>query len=302
MSLKCQLLQTINKHNSGVYAITNGFGDGRILSGSGDRFAVEWSIDTASQTGFAVKTDNGIFSLATDGDLQFLAIGESSGGLRIIDINSKQEKRYFTTHSKGIFKLLFNDEKQQMYSLGGDGMFHVWSVPEFELLRSIPLSEQKLKDAIFDKDKKHLIICGSDGYVRILELEYFNEVQTINAHQTGCNSLALHPTKPLLLTAGRDAHIRFWEIGSWNEQYSIAAHNFSIYSLKFSPDGSVCATASFDKTMKLWDSETFESPLRLDHRNQGHKASVNTVHWDTVTGYLCSGSDDKTIKIWKTHE
>ena len=47
------------------------------------------------------------------------------------------------------------------------------------------------------------------------------------------------------------------------------------------------------------NSLDFARRLRLRNVLEKHQGCVNTVHWDADTGFLLSGSDDRTVVIWK---
>jgi COMPASS component SWD3 len=49
-----------------------------------------------------------------------------------------------------------------------------------------------------------------------------------------------------------------------------------------------------DKLIKIWGSldGKFERTL------EGHTQGISDISWSSDSRYLCSASDDKTIKIW----
>jgi WD40 repeat protein len=60
------------------------------------------------------------------------------------------------------------------------------------------------------------------------------------------------------------------------------------------------ASASRDKTIRIWSAETYELQKSIDkEKYDGHLNSVNKLLWLHSHNYLISGSDDRSIIIWK---
>lgn len=287
-------------HAASVYGIAHGSRNDTIFSAGGDKFAVEWNTTTGEQDSLAVKFENPVFTVSFITGQNLLVAGTAVGGLHIIDIASKQEQHHFTTHRKGIYDLHYIKERKQLFVAGGDGVLSVWSIPDFQLLRKIPLSSEKLRQIAVSDDHGLIAIACSDGTIRLLEPDFFSEIRSINAHTQGATSVAWHPTKPVLMSGGRDAMLKCWNS---REQYecvlSLPAHNFAIYSIVFNSTRQLIATASRDKTIKIWDANTLDNLQRLDVKDGGHTHSVNKLIWkDDV---LISCGDDRKIITWQ-HE
>ncbi len=49
-----------------------------------------------------------------------------------------------------------------------------------------------------------------------------------------------------------------------------------------------------DKTIKIWNALDGKFEMNLE----GHSKGISDVAWSSDSRYVCSASDDKTIKIW----
>ena len=71
-------------------------------------------------------------------------------------------------------------------------------------------------------------------------------------------------------------------------------HSRAVSCLRFSPCGRLLATASLDGTVALLSP----SSLTVIAVLRGHSDGVSDLSWSTESFYLCSASDDRTIRIW----
>lgn len=284
-------------HRGAVYALQGTANPNLFLSASGDGKVVRWDMrmpDQGEQVADALKP---IYCIHFDRERKLLFIGNSEGGLHMVDLAQGEELRHLHAHRLGIFRIipLGND---RIVCSGGDGTISVWKVPNMELERQIPLSDEKLRGLAVNMDGSLLAVASLDGRVHVLNTRDLSTRHTIIAHERGAASVCWHPSKPVLMSGGRDGHLRFWRSDAdFKALQAIPAHRANIYGIAFNPDATLCATASRDKSVKLWDGHTFDALDRLDLKTSGHMHSVNAVHW-CADGTLLSASDDRTIRAW----
>lgn len=285
------------EHTGPIYCLSQGLENGKIVTGSGDRFVAQWNGNTLKQDQFAVKTSKAVYSVFCAHP--YVYIGDAEGGLTIVDAQSGEELKNYNLHKRGVFRILQNPVTGHIYSLGGEGSLAVWQGIDF--IRQIPLSEEKLRAMAISTDGERLFVSGNAGIVHELDTGLFNEVNTIAVGEV-ILSMSLHPSKSILLTGGKDARLRFHHLLQNLEVVrTIPAHNFGIYDIAFNERLNLCVTTSFDKTIKIWDSNTFESPIRLEHESGGHSSSVNSVLWQNEKTFITVGDDRRIIK-WEVYE
>lgn len=299
-------------HRGPVYGLTEALGNEGFYSGSGDGRIVEWRIDRPDEGTLIAEVGQAVFALTLLREEALILVGTEGGGLHVVDVAERQEVQLLKVHDRGIFRMIRTAD-ERILCAGGDGLLSVWSATErrLELVRQIPLSEDKLRDLAISPDGEQLAVASGDGTIRILDTQNFNELHTLHPVPTdassaalpgddsliGIGALAYHPTKPVLISGGKDGQLRVWQV---NEEYrptlAFPAHKGSIYAITFNADYTRCATASRDKSAKIWDAGSFAPLDRLDRAAGGHTHSVNAVLWrDEI---LLTASDDRRILGW----
>ncbi len=284
-------------HRGAVYALDGLGDDHRFLSGSGDGRVVRWDLRSPGTGELLADAVHAIFSLHHDEARKLLLIGNENGGLHVIDLVEREEIRLLQAHQKGIFNILALPG-DRIACAAGDGSLSLWQLPSIELLRRIPLCDDKVRGLAVDPTGAWLAVACGDGSVRVMDTTDLNEHHTLEAHAKGAASVAWHPRKPVLISAGRDGLLSFWRSDDhFRPLRSLPAHRANIYGIRFNADASLCATASRDKTVKLWDGNSFDVLERFDLKAGGHTHSVNAVRWCS-DGSLLSCGDDKRIIRW----
>jgi len=301
MSFEVKKIFQFSGHSSAVYCLEKGQTNQSFFSGSGDHFVAEWNHETLAPEKFSVKLEHSVYSLCFLQAQKTILIGDSAGGMHVLDLEAKKEIRHLILHHNGVFCIRNIQSKGLIVSAGAEGSVCILRNSDYKLMLQIPLSTKKVRKIALNLDESLMAIADGEGMIRIFDTEFFNELHTFFAHEGGASSIAWHPSENVLLSGGKDAHLRFWDAEKdFSMIREIAAHNFNIYDIAFSPNGRWCATASRDKTVKIWDARSFDMPLRLDRKSyMAHQNSVNCLLWCESTGYLISSGDDRMINLWE---
>lgn len=284
-------------HRGAVYALDGTSNPKLFLSASGDGKVVRWDMrmpDHGEQVADALKP---IYCIHHDRERKLLFIGNSEGGLHMVDLAEGEELRHLHAHRLGIFRIVPLG-KERIVCSGGDGTISIWKVPSMELERQVPLSDEKVRGLSVSPDGSSLAIASLDGRVLVLDTHTLSTRYTIDAHERGAASVCWHPTKPVLISGGRDGQLRFWRSDAdFKALQAVPAHRANVYGIAFNPEGTLCATASRDKSVKLWDAASFDPVDRFELKQGGHTHSVNVVQW-CADGTLLSAGDDRRVLSW----
>lgn len=285
----------ISGHAGAIYSCT--FDGTYIYSGSADKFVARWIPEEGVQDKFAIKFEHSIY--AVEWASPYLLVGRSDGGFHVFNTDTRTEEKYFTQHAKAIFSISVNSSKNHCYVADADGIISVWDVNSWELLLYLPLDCGKIRDIVVSSDGSRIAVCAQDGYLRVFDTDTFNEIFTINAHKDGATAACFDGSnKDLLISGGKDAMLRLWDLPSGACLKEVPAHNFAIY--KIMQIGNALITASRDKTVKVFSGD-LQFIKRLDHKEGGHKHSVNDAVQLDGNRFVTCGDDSKMV-IWARSE
>ncbi len=293
-------IATLTGHNASVFALAEGEAKHYVLSGAGDGWIVQWDLINPEVGRLIAKADANIYALCFIKEKQLLIVGDMNGGINWISVNSPEKQKNISHHTKGIFDIQHFDN--QIFSIGGDGIFTKWNVEKQRSVESIQLSNHSLRGMAFSKSRNEIAVAASDRNIYILDSISLSLKTVIeSAHGNSVFSIAYSPDGKKLLSGGRDALLKIWN----TEQNfaciaNISAHWYTINTIIFHPEGHIFATGSRDKTIKIWDAQTHELLKVIDTIKYGcHINSINTLFWSDYNHWLISGSDDRSLMIWE---
>lgn len=307
--LKIRKVHQLTGHNAAIYALVPGPQPGTFLSAAGDGWIVQWSLNDAREGEellghLLAKVDTQVFSLAYLSETNTLVAGDMNGGIHWLNLSEDRPNRHVAHHRKGTYGLVV--AKEELISLGGDGVITRWDILRQSSIESLQLSNQALRSALYRPAAAEWLIGSSDHHIYRLNAEDFSIKEKMTAaHQNSVFCLEEHPAdNDKFFSGSRDALLKVWEIGDKGAPTSLLneqpAHWFTINHLITSPDGKYLLTASRDKTIRIWDTTTYKLLKTLDApRDGGHVNSVNRLLWIPGTSYFVSASDDRSIVVWQ---
>ncbi|MBN4065791.1 WD40 repeat domain-containing protein [Candidatus Amoebophilus asiaticus] len=295
----------LSGHGGAIYTLEQAGAPHLFYSGSSDNVVAEWNLKDLKVQKAVAKLPAKAFSLSYVPEKNLLLIGQSMGGIHIIDLEKKKEIKFLQLHGDTIFDIKYLRRLNYFFALSGDGSLSVWSIDDFSLIKQIKICNYKLRNIDFNAtDTEFALGCG-DGTIRIFDTDSLEEKKVLHGHMENysVNAVKYHPNGLHLLSGSRDAHLKVWDIeNDYEILQSIPGHHYAIYSIAFDSGNKHFATASRDRTIKIWDAAKFEILLRIDKEEyDGHVHSVNKILWNSFNKYLISTGDDKSIILWQVN-
>lgn len=159
---------------------------------------------------------------------------------------------------------------------------------------------------------------------------------SLSGHLDYIRSVTFHHEAPWIASASDDQTVRIW---NWQSRQCVAilsGHNHYVMCAAFHPNEDLLVSASLDQTVRVWDLSNIraknapsvtgpsrKSSLAPSNGNgspqidlfagsgldtsvkfilEGHDRGVNWVQFHPSRPLIVSGSDDRTVKIWRYND
>jgi WD40 repeat protein len=240
-----------------------------------------------------IRLPHSVYSLGfSEGDNRLL-VGNSAGGIHVVNLSTRSEERLLQFHRAGIYDLC--KAGNRWASAGGDGRLCLIDATHLELVGIVSVSKNKLRRLLYLPHLEAVAVAGSGGGIYLVSSTNGKVLSYFEGHHGGVYSLCLHPNGTLLMSGGKDGYVRFWDMHSdFKEIMALPIHKGSVYDI--SVFGERIATAGRDKALKIWTPD-FKLIAKIEPRNGGHTHSVNRCLWLDASRLLSAGDDRKVIGI-----
>ena len=153
----------------------------------------------------------------------------------------------------------------------------------------------------FSPEGLYIALASDDGTIRICSAGRSQQVgQPRLAHDGVVTSMAVSPCGGFVVSGSADRSVRVWDMQTHGPRLApLLGHRGIVRSVTISSDGRMIASASasIDYTVRLWNARTGEA---VSNPLVGHMNDVRTVVFSPDMRCFASGSDDCTVRIWKT--
>ncbi|KAK6790544.1 hypothetical protein RDI58_009625 [Solanum bulbocastanum] len=196
-----------------------------------------------------------------------------------------------------VFKI-FNRDRTFLSILSCDHMYIISCFSKLNYIMSEQVHHVDTVSALaLSKDGSLLYSASWDRTFKIWRSSDFKCLESVwNAHDDAINSIVVS-NNGHVYTGSADKKIKIWtkqQEGSNKHTLmtTLEKHKSAVNALALSTDGSVLYSGACDRSIIVWEKLQVLGALR------GHKKSILCLAV-VSNDLLCSGSADKTVRIWK---
>jgi WD40 repeat protein len=225
--------------------------DGRLVSGSWDKFVAKWDVETGTEVWSRDPGIGRVFCVSelTDGRL---VVGGEDKSVRVLDGATGQEIKICRGHSSWVKTVIpLRDLNAGSFASGSwDRTIRVWA-SDGTLVRAVEVGELVLSLSLSHCD--HFVAAGcGDGSVKLYRLPDWDQVWSVEAHGSTVWSISWSLDGRFLASGSYDRTVVILSADTGATLRTLRGHTNWIYSVLFSQDGTKVLSGSEDKTVRVW--------------------------------------------------
>lgn len=193
------------------------------------------------------------------------------------------------SHTGSILCLQYDDDI--MVTGSSDWSLIVWDVKaDYKPTRKLRGHTQGVLDVCFDA--KYIVSCSKDTTVKLWDRNTGQFLRTLSGHRGPVNAVQLRGS--LVVSASGDGIAKLWNLTSGLCIKEFPSKDRGMACVEFSPDSRTILAGGNDQVIYQFDTSSGELVREL----RGHEGLVRSLHLDSSSGRVVSGSYDTSVKAF----
>jgi eukaryotic-like serine/threonine-protein kinase len=290
--------------------------DGKTLaSGSIDHTVRLWDVDNGKmlREWSAHKLDSGdnreVFAVAFSSNGKILASGGGDNLVRLWNPDTGSEIRVLRGHTDEVRTLAFDSSGTILYSAGKDRTIRQWNVDTGKELSKIEVPEAVYGIAL-KKDALQIAVALENAKTIVYNLnnkaltEVIAAVSDVSANGGNDYAVAFSADNRYLVIGNTEQGNRRFDLKDFKTDPKFFAEiegGIKTVGIAYSRDGKFIASGSSDQNNSLiiWDANNGKIIRRFEGHEKDYEGRINSVAFHPSENIIATGSNDKTIRIWK---
>lgn len=322
--------QTLLGHEGPVSALAFSPDNTRIVSGSADKTTRIWTLADSKEIAKFAGHTNTVTAVAFSANGQQIASGAADNSLKLLNAADGAEQKNFAGHTGAISATYFHPNGQ-IVSGSADGTIRFWNPADGAQVRAITHGQPVTSFAL-TRDGNKLAATGSDANIKLYNAADGAVLFTLAGHAAAARTVGFSAENTRLVSTGADNVAVVWDVatGELLEKLPIAAgvafaqfsgnvptslvigqndkaivavtthiertlagQTKAITDAMFNKGGDAIFTSSEDGTIRRYVTANGQQQFAANHG-----APVYDLDQSIDGGWLASGGEDKTIKVW----
>ena len=193
----------------------------------------------------------------------------------------------------------FHPTQPLFVSAGDDGILKVFNHRQRKLLFSLSGHLDYVRSVAFHHEAPWIVSASDDQTVRIWNWQSRQCVAVLSGHNHYVMCAAFHPSEDLLVSASLDQTVRVWDLSNIRAKNAPSITGNSGRKGSFG-SGSPASPTSSSPQIDLFAGSGLDTSVKFIL--EGHDRGVNWVQFHPTKPLILSGSDDRTVKIWRFND
>jgi WD40 repeat protein len=274
--------------------------DGKTIISSGDDGTVRlYSTASLAEKPVLLKTGNfgqkGFRCVTVDLTGKYIAAGAFDGAVLLWNSKNLTEKPIILTgHTGVVYKLVFDKESKQIYSVGSDGLVLVHNILSPSASVKIAQFPEKINALAVNASGTSLVCAGDNGILYFFDTEKYQKQKEIKCACGKIMTLLWSKSDEIVIgTATGKIEIRRAAKLEIVEK-EVFAHSSGINDILYREAKNELISCSYDGTVKKWNTNNFgNEPIVL----MSDDSWVFCLSYNSDYTKLYSGGADKTIQM-----
>lgn len=278
----------LSGHTDSVYCLQ--FDERKIISGSRDKTIRIWNMRTF-ECDLVIGPPDVVRAKELLGDDVLGEAHYASGpdDDRMV-VSTPAVAAFEIHHMASILCLQYDDEI--LVTGSSDATAIVYDVRNgYRPLRRLAQHTAAVLDLVFDG--AHIVTCSKDTTICVWDRASGALVRQLRGHGGPVNAVQMRGHT--VVSCSGDCLVKLWDLDTGRTVREFAGHAKGLACSQFSDDGRYVASAGNDKMIRVWDARTGAC---VHEMRAAHENLVRSLHIDSVSGRLVSGSYDTDIKVW----
>jgi WD40 repeat protein/DNA-binding SARP family transcriptional activator len=303
-------LQTVTAHDGPVFGMVYSSDSDQWVSVSADGTAKVWDGASGDLVRSLVTDDPArLDTVAISPDGSLIAIGDSDGGIKLIEQGTGEPVLTLDAHDGEVWGLAFSPDGTRLASGSWDGTSKVWDITGGREVSTLEAPCWSMSVAFSLDGQRVFSSCG----VSTLPGETIENERSFGAFEWEATTgrivrgypsggidlygLALSPDGRTVALSFANGDVTLWDVASGEKLNQLSGHSGIAYGMAFSPDGRYLATSAFDQMAKLWDVATGQELATF----YGNGSNIFEVAFNPDGTRLVTAGGDGTIRLFTTN-